>query len=174
MRSLTRLFPRKWRARYGKEIADLVEDMKADERGFRFRDRLDLASAGISERGSEIWCRGAHSPRIVALRAATACVALVLVLGPALLIGGVLEGRPSPPPSRVVMSVTPARLIAVSAGSVPYVGILSVTPARLMPVSVTQVRMVPVTPTRLIRVSVGSVTRVWTLSVTAAGQVPRH
>ena len=128
---LTRFFPRKWRIRYGKEIADLVEDMKADERGFRLRDRLDLARAGISERGTEVWCRGAHSRRIVALRAVTACVALVLVLGSAAVIGGVLEGQLArPSPSRAVMSVTPARLIPMSVGSVR---IVCVKPPRRVP-----------------------------------------
>ena len=46
-RGLTRLFPRHWRTRYGKEIADLVEDMKEDKRGFRLRDRLDLTARGF-------------------------------------------------------------------------------------------------------------------------------
>jgi hypothetical protein len=64
------------------------------------------------------------------LRVVTAGTALVLVLGSVLLIGGALEGQPRPSPSRVVMSVTPARLIPVSVGSVPQVRIVSVTPAR--------------------------------------------
>jgi hypothetical protein len=140
-RSLTRLFPRHWRTRYGKEIADLVEDMKQDERGFRLRDRFDLARAGLSERGAEIWWRGAHSPRIVALRIVTAGTALVLVLGSALLIGGVFEGQPSPSPSRVVMTATPARLVRVSAGQAK---VMIVTPARLVPLSVGPVMQVKI------------------------------
>jgi hypothetical protein len=148
----TRLFPRSWRTRYGKEVADLVEDMKSDEHGFRLRDRIDLARAGISERGAVIWHRGALSPRIVALRVVTAGLALILVLGSALLVGGVLEGQSRPSPSRVVTTGTPARLVALPGASSQRLGIMTLTRGRLvaLPERAQQVEVVVATSMRLV------------------------
>ena len=95
-RGFTRLFPRSWRARYGRELADLIEDMKGDERGFHLRDGLDLARAGLCERGAGLSSRSAHGRS----RVFAATSALVVALGSALLIGGVFGGPPLPAHAR--------------------------------------------------------------------------
>lgn len=107
---LTRLFPRRWRTRYEQELADLIDDMKTDERGFHLRDRLDLARAGLCERGAELSSRSANRP----WRVFAGAGALVVALGCALLIGGVFGGPPLPTRSPLVIAKLPASLVPVS------------------------------------------------------------
>lgn len=46
---LLRAYPAAWRARYGDELATLVEELDADAR-MSWRDRFDVVRAGVSER----------------------------------------------------------------------------------------------------------------------------
>jgi hypothetical protein len=88
---LLRSFPRGWRARYGGELSDLIEDMEEDGRDLGLGDQLDLAFAGLSERGVRLWARTARAPAAVALRVLAGGAAVVVALGTGLVFGGVLN-----------------------------------------------------------------------------------
>lgn len=77
-RWLLRAFPRRWRARYGAELEDLLADMGSDG-PVAWRDRLDVAAAGASERlrrlrGSPGARRRAVAVRLLALGAVAVAV----------------------------------------------------------------------------------------------------
>jgi hypothetical protein len=91
---LLRLFPQRWQARYGGELRSLLQDMEDDERGLRLGDHLDLARAGLNERGAEIWRRATRFPRKLGLRGAIAGAVLLVFVGSALVLGNAFQDQP--------------------------------------------------------------------------------
>ena len=76
-RACLRLYPRRWRERYGAEVLALVDDAEA-----RPRDLLDLALGGLRERANDLTGGGSMTRRVNLWAALVAGPAALLVAMP--------------------------------------------------------------------------------------------
>lgn len=72
-RLLLRAFPRSWRARFGDQLADLLDDMEQERGKIRAGDQLDVARAGLTERLRDL---GQHRRALLTCGAALSVAAV--------------------------------------------------------------------------------------------------
>lgn len=72
-RWLLRAFPRSWRARFGVQLAHLLEDIEQESGKVRAADQLDVARAGLTERLRDL---GRHRRALLSCGAALSVAAI--------------------------------------------------------------------------------------------------
>lgn len=127
-RWLLRFFPASWRSRYGHEVAELLDEIEADEGHVSARDRFDLARAGISahvDRMSRGLAGAGHGPLLARCGAA----ALLVIVGSLATVWGIgafsssprpraptrIGAAPAPSPTTTLSSPAPAQEAAQAA-----------------------------------------------------------
>lgn len=128
-RWLARAFPRPWRDRYGTELVDLLDDMIAEGQ-VSVRDRLDVVTAGVSERLRRLWgslvgWRAVVSAGLVAGVATVVAVTAVATVRTALRVHATIHHAGVATPYEGTCSPSSACTLAPAAGG--GIGTLTVT-----------------------------------------------
>lgn len=89
------LFPRAWRARYGEELAQLLDDIELEHGRVSLGDKVDVALAGSSVRASTWWASLVCGRRLVTRRGVV--VAVVAAIAGIAISAAALVGSPLPP-----------------------------------------------------------------------------
>lgn len=122
--SLAKLYPKAWRELYGDEVGDLSEELLAAGEVKGPRLALELALSGLAER--------LRSWRRARLAVVSGSVALVVVLGLALSLGGAFQ-RPSTLSTPPCVTVRHPEIKVTGIREVPSSTEVKSAPAKLLP-----------------------------------------
>lgn len=108
-RWLVKLYPRKWRDKYGEEMIDLLTALKAASGGLSLAYRIDLIRGALVERTVDLYARK-RTRRVI-----TSFITALLLVTSAATAGLVMTGSPSPTSERSIRAASRSALSSASA-----------------------------------------------------------